>query len=327
MLPMINRFADVHDVDIVRATVHSLLEGPVYTCMIQMIATNEGTSTESLDLPRKEDFTRVGPWLFRHGYDAANALSFIMSADVVFGADDDGTLPIVQHHNTLSGWVEYLEGTIEVDDVPASAVGLRRAVLGELKFLLAILYKAWDAHQRLDTGEALNSFASFLTAGMVEPHLPDTKIISAEYLSYIHNRDADAAPTPGLAEDLRRAAMAASTVAMRRSGSGRHAKYISQNMLDIAHCRDSDYIRQCAEALWMDAYIAPSQVRLLNSSAIPATVGWTSVELPREGPIRYEDIPSYVDAPEFIYFGMGADVLGDAYAGFSTDYDRGRDRP
>jgi hypothetical protein len=321
MLPVFARFTDEDgDVDIVRATVHGYLEGLTYTCVIQMIATDEGISTESLGLPTKEDFRQVGPWLFRSGYNAAEALEFIMSADVVFGADDDGTLPIVRYHNTLRGWLEDLEGSIDGDDATASAVALRRIVLGELKFLLGVLNKAWDAHQRLDTGEALDGFVSSLTGGMLAPHLPETKIISAEYLSYIYNREADRAPTLDLAEDLRRAAIAASTIAMRRSGSGRHAKYISQNMLDIAHHRDSDYIRQCAEAVWMDAYIAPSQVTLLNSSTLPARVGWSGVELPRKAPIRYEDIPSYLYAPEFIYFGIGADVLGDAHAGFSTDY-------
>ncbi|MGH9014006.1 MAG: hypothetical protein ACRDZ1_08750 [Acidimicrobiia bacterium] len=313
-------FEDPSDIEGARRILHAILQQQAYLCVAQVVATAGDSSTESMDLPTREDFHDLSVWLAQTGYEASEAMHYLFGADVIFGVEADGTFPFATYFEPLRKLVMTLEANLDLDSVTETASWLRQFTVRELKTALGVIRKAYEVHGQLDSGEPLESHVPILTVGMVGAQIPEARAIAAEYVSYIYHRQATVAATPDLAEDLHRAAVAASAMALITSGSCRHAKYVAQNLLDIAKHRDDPFVRQCAEAIWVDAYITPLQVRLHLVPSTFVDLGWTSEVYATTSPLAFADIPAYSDDPTYIYEGAGADVLRNAVASFTTDH-------
>lgn len=314
-------FEDPYNLEGVRSDLYWLLRNSAYLCVAQVISTAEDSSMESMDdLPTREEFYDLLDWLAQNGYEVSEALSMLIGSDVIFGVRKDGSSPFAEYAESLQQFVLMLEANLELDHVTESTSWLRQFVLHELKVANGIIFKAADVHLQLDSGEPLESHLSFLTLGIVGSQIPEARAIAAEYVSYIFNRQSKDAITPDLAENLHRAAVAASTMALIISGSCRHAKYIAQNLLDIAHQRGDDFVLQCAEAIWVNAYITPFHALLSQAPSTFIDLQWTSEVYATPSPIAFADIPAHSIDPMYIYEGAGAEVLQSAVASFSTDH-------
>jgi hypothetical protein len=181
-------------------------------------------------------------------------------------------------------------------------------MIAELNILLSALADCLKVHNELVssgkvTGQDPIQVMARMSGYIEESALPITKAVAAEHMAYLYNRDASDTVDHEEAEKLYAVAMACAHYAYEVSGRDRHAKYVAQNLLEVAQLRGSGALRALAEMLWIDAYFVPNHLGL-HVAAFPFTsLGWQTPVHVSAPTINWEDIPSYAADPDFVYDG------------------------
>lgn len=183
---------------------------------------------------------------------------------------------------------------------------LRQVALAELQLLQQALNKSATVYVDLDRLQEPAREAERLSDAAGRAVLPITRAVAAEHMGYLYNRAASTARTADLAESFYSAAVACSHYAYV-TGNARHAKYIAQNLLEIARSRMDSFLRQCAETVWVDGYVIPYHLGL-HSARTRAfeDVDWIKPIYLSDPTFAYEDIPPYSVDPAFVYEGPAA---------------------
>lgn len=301
-------------------------------------------STSPSKLPTREEFVELCTWLARGGSEIASMLRGVSDADALFGADqanlahlrmktrglppdsplspDDWALvvPVVRYQQTLQKWIASLEASAERDQ-PSSARGarLRSVAVRELKLLWVTLGWCYKIFNEIDALLEPEKAGSYLAAAVAQASLPVTRALAAEHLSYVYNRAGVTSRVGDLAESFYSAAAECAHYAYVTSGRPRSAKYIAQNMLEVATRRNDDVLRAYAETVWSDAYVVPYHLGLHWGNGALNNLGWTTPIYAAEPLVPYNAIPARSRDPQFIYEGRVADVLRRVSPSFPPD--------
>jgi hypothetical protein len=309
--------------------VYSILQVRVYSCAKLMTLAVDPAAAES-ELPTLADFLALCDWLEGGGLEISVALEAIARSEVIFGFAD-GDLQVQEHARALTTHMDSLEAAPVVDEDPSSrANAMRRVALTELELLKRTLSESFSVYVglnlkpelRRDMDDDLEIFgqpeclAARLSEIAEQAGLPVTRAVAAEHAGYLYNRAASTAHTADLAVSFHLAAVACSQHAYMTSHIPRHAKYIAQNLLEIATLRNDDFVRECAETIWVDGYAIPYHLGLHGPTLAFEEVGWNAPVFAKPG---YEDIPSYSADPSFLYEGQGAEKLRNISASITPD--------
>lgn len=315
------------------------LQGRAYFCAEQMMLAAD-PSAQLSEFPTRDDFVDLCEWLAREGFGTVASLDWVMQGDVLFGvethllldlikekgpdAEIDARLfrPVLRHGQALATYTASLEGSISADNpCSARARALRDLAVGELKLLQRTLAQSFQVFEAVDTIKEPESVAARLSDAVGDGVLPATRALAAEHMGYLYNRAATVARTQDLAESFYSAAVACSHYAYETSGSPRHAKYVAQNMLEIASLRSDDVLKACAETVWVDAYVVPFHLGLHRPGSREfEDLGWTApVYRLSDSRFDYTDIPPYSVDPTFVYEGSAAEGLREINPSFPPD--------
>ncbi len=298
----------------------NLLTYNAYTCWSQVIV--EVTDRLTLDdLPSPDEFEELVWFLapLDHLSNMVAALDWALHSDVHFGVDSDGEQPGLLHMNVLEATRDRLD--LQVTDEPSNGRlnNLKKLLSREVRLLTSVVRASEFIFSHADEPGPFHVEEAILAEGVNSSVIPITKVIAAEHLSYIRNRQARSASEPETAITHYGEACRMAHLAFNASGSGRYAKYVAQNLLEIARLTDDPIRLRFAEMAWVDAYVMSYVQGLLDGGNEPFTqIGWTepTFALGR----NYPNIPPYSVEPDFIYSGAGAGLLKGIIPSFTPDF-------
>lgn len=296
--------------------------GRGYSCVRQ--ATVVATDGLDLgDLPSDEEFRELVLFLaFDDQSDLVPALSWAFNSDVHFGVRSDGTSPALSHMSVIESLRDKLLAQGNDTSQNDTRVGrLKQRLAHELALMMAVFQAGQAIYETVDQAASCDREESILAEGINQALIPVTRVIAAEHLSYIRNRMARRASQQDAAVDNYAEACRLAHFAFNVGGQARYAKYIAQNLLEIATATRDSSCRLLAEMIWIDSYTVPYVLGLAGDGNTPFTdLGWTSaVYAPPDIAIDYSTIPPYSVEPDFVYSGSVAERLRQTYPSFPPD--------
>jgi hypothetical protein len=293
-----------------------------YSCVRQ--ATVGATDALGLgDLPSDEEFRELVLFFAPDDLsDLVPALSWAFNSDVHFGVESDGTFPAVSHLNVLESVPAKLVSRANEPSQNGTRVGrLKQRLAHELALMVSVLQTGQALFENVDQVASYDREESILAEGINQALIPVTRVIAAEHLSYIRNRMARRASRQDAALSNYTEACRLAHFAFNVGGRARYAKYIAQNLLEIATATRDGSRRILAEMIWIDAYAVPYVLGLTSYGNTPFTdLGWTSaVYAPPDIAIDYSTIPPYSVQPNFVYSGSIAERLRQIFPSFPPD--------
>lgn len=276
------------------------------------------------DLPEVEDFARLVRFLSSADLPRLTAaLTWLFHSDVHFGYLDDGKQASRPHIASFTSCVAILQSELRRlgKHEPNRLSTLKRLLTAELAMLVRLLRACEQVYADADQAQANPDIESILAKGFNTALIPAIRVLAAEHLCYIRNRKARTVSESAVALGHYRTACQVAHYAYVTSRSARYAKYIAQNLLEIANVNVGAERRSVAETLWVDAYVVPYVIGLMRSGEAPfKRLGWTDevFALPKS-PLAYEDIPAYSAEPDFLYSGLAGGLLRRLLPSFTPD--------
>jgi len=155
------------------------------------------------------------------------------------------------------------------------------------------------------------------------PGLRRRVAIAAEFAGYLLMREAQTTGDDVLEAGLRDAAVASFHHAFEHAGDPRLAKYIAENLIDIALQRNDRHLREIAEHVWVNSYIWPYVHSLTEVPTMALShERWEQVTEIAEGldPLaKYTLIQPYSKDPDLLYSGWAHARLSSSDSTFTSD--------
>ena len=272
------------------------------------------------DLPSVDEFDELVRFLAPSDRlpELVSALQWVLDSDTHFGATSDGDIPSRRHMAVIEASQDAMRS--RVTDLPQESRldGLKRLLSNEFRLLSSVVRTSASIFANLDESRGFQAEEVALAEGVNVALLPKTRVLAAEHLSYIRNRRAGAATEREVAISHYAEACRMAHFAFNMDGTARYAKYVAQNLLELAALGDDPLRRRVAEVAWVDAYVMPYIGGLLTGGNAPfVELGWTSPVLaPHAG---YAHIPPYSAQPDYLYSGAGAGRLQSIFPSFTPD--------
>jgi hypothetical protein len=291
-----------------------------------MTYTANGPLTQAT--PTKEQFIEAARIVQSCGFDFKDDLSEIQDALVLFGYDFDNhyqpRMPAIRYIQTVWKFSEELTAQIKL----ATRIGSRNDAAHSiaLRVLWELVALAWTMEVCLrlqltfeqDRLPVESDFiADCLMRAVAQPGMRMRRAIAAEYAGYILNRLSHDEPANAI--DLLSAAVSNFHLAYEYTGNPRLAKYVAQNMLDVAHCLDDQRLIGMAESIWIDHYVMPHFRSLVSFASEFQRLQWTAPVFAENPAIPFDEVPSYAADPRYLYGGAAGRLLAAGPTGFAVD--------
>lgn len=293
-----------------------------YSCVRQAaVGATEGLNL--VDLPSDEEFYELmSCFAFDDLNDLSLALAWAFDSDVHFGVLDDGTFPALEHMKVIEQYRDKLASAASALPQNTNRVGLLKQRLAqEIDLMATVFQAARTVFFSIDKTSSLEGEESLLADGINGALTPPTRVVAAEHLSYIQNRIARRAVSPMQVVVNYTEACRLAHFAFNVGGGARYAKYMAQNLLEIAMATRESSRRILAEMIWVDAYATPYILGLTSVDDSPfIDIGWMSpVFTPTDIAIDYSVIPPYSLEPDFIYTGWISERVRGISSSFTSD--------
>ena len=270
----------------------------VYECAVGMVRIAHGEIDDD-GLPSFEEFSALCDWMVVGDWGIAEPILWLLLGDIYFGAtikDDTVVVPDAQQLALLTHHSNQLARPAGTAGAESVVERIQALTLAELDLACIAIGDAFRVHNELvfkdevvsDTIQAIARMTGYIQSAV----LGSTKEVAAEQTAYLYNRDAQAAGSEDEAEQLFAVAMGCAHYARQISGHNRHAKYIAQNLLEIAHLRVDASLRALAESIWIDAYATPLLLGHFATDTPFEGLGWSNTAgsiRPRPEPHRRQE--------------------------------------
>lgn len=282
--------------------------------------------------PTKEQFIDAARIVQSCGFDFKDDLSGIQKAVFMFGSVFDNhyqpgvseRMPAIRQIQTVWKFSEELSAQLKLATRIGSRNDAARSIA--LRVLWELVTLAWTTevclrlHQTLEQDRfpvESDFIADCLMQAAAQPGISIRRAIAAEYAGYIFNHLSYAEPANAIA--LLSAAISNFHFAYEYTQNPRLAKYVAQNMLEVARCADDQRLLDMAESIWIDHYVMPHFHSFVSHASEFQRLHWTAPVFAENPAIPFDEVPSHAADSRYLYDGAAGRLLAAAPAGFAGD--------
>ncbi|HCU96379.1 MAG TPA: hypothetical protein DHU96_28150 [Actinobacteria bacterium] len=291
-----------------------------------------GNGTPSKGFPSEDAFVELATRLTTSDAYHDAIKDAVLHFGYVFGTrkepNDDGTYrtitPAVVALRNLNDFLTFLK--TETATLSPDANNLAQEIRAEIIALTWAIHVCFLIYKDLESPEirpVAPQLSEILLRVAAAPGLSRRVTVAAEFAGYLLMRAAQNTDDAVLAPGLRDASIASFHHAYEHSGDPRLAKYIAENLIDIALERGDRALRETAEHVWVNSYILPHVRTLIRDPKFAlSSARWEEViKRARHGTAiaDYKRIGPYSQDPNLLYSGWARDTLSASHSTFTSD--------
>jgi len=292
-----------------------------YSCWTQILQSSESDSAVT-DLPSLDEFSQLVDIAI--GDDAASicsSLDWLLSSDVHFGVAPDLTQPGFAAVRRMRSAGDRIAAHVASSNLGGRVEILARLLSQQISIALATADVSGNLFEELNQRSVTVEEEQILAVGSHWSLLPWVRGMAAEYLSYTNNRIAQKASSVAQAFERSVEASRMAHYSVLCTAMPRNCKYLAQNLLEASLMSDDNQLRRAAEIVWIDAFMMPYIEGLtVRHKQLQSDLGWKDERRPSlEAVRRFQAIPAYGVAPDFVIDGGLQKLGGECPPGFSLD--------